>query len=73
MEMNLTQEFVLVRSTGQCYHRRTYSTTSPVIAIGYKDRDKSTLATDYGIFSVEVDCCGREGQYNKCSTLGSQQ
>ena len=67
------QEFVLVRSTSQCYHRRSYRTTSPVIAIGYKDRDKSTLATDYGIFSVEVDCCGYEGQHNTGTTLGSQQ
>lgn len=63
----------MVRSAGQCYHRRTYSTTSPVIAIGYKDRDKSTLATDYGIFSVEVDCYGGIDESNMGIFFGSQQ
>ena len=72
MEMNLMQEFVLVRSTSQCYHLRTRSTTSSIIVTGYAYCVNGwDEPSQHGIFGDEIDCYGGDLYHNLGVLLGS--
>ena len=58
--MNLIWAYFLVLSNNYCYHLRSYSTTSSIIAIGYAYDRNGYVASHHGIFGDEIDCYGSD-------------